>query len=210
MKLLKLVPDNTNIKFLRWRVPFYAISVLLMAASLTLVFTKGLNFGVDFIGGQMVRMTFVESSEAPVAELREQIDDLGYGEPIIQQFGSPNEISIRMRLPELLDDRLAVTKAADLLAQLGDRRFGAFDERHADHLPADEVDAEVEALGRDQADRGRHQQQADDVERHPPAQELDVRVVGDELEEFHGLIPTARCRSGACAAASRQPTCASA
>jgi hypothetical protein len=23
MKLLKLVPDNTNIKFLRWRVPFY-------------------------------------------------------------------------------------------------------------------------------------------------------------------------------------------
>jgi len=100
MKLLKLIPDNTNIKFLRWRVPFYAVSLLLMAASLGLVFTKGLNFGVDFIGGQMVRMTFVESSEAPVAELREQIDDLGYGEPIIQQFGQPNEISIRMKLPE--------------------------------------------------------------------------------------------------------------
>ena len=30
MKLLKLVPDNTNIRFLRWRVPFYAISLLLM------------------------------------------------------------------------------------------------------------------------------------------------------------------------------------
>jgi preprotein translocase subunit SecF len=100
MKLLKLIPDNTNIKFLRWRVPFYAVSLLLMAASLGLVLTKGLNFGVDFIGGQMVRMTFVESSEAPVAELRERIDDLGYGEPIIQQFGQPNEISIRMKLPE--------------------------------------------------------------------------------------------------------------
>jgi preprotein translocase subunit SecF len=100
MKLLKLIPDNTNIKFLRWRVPFYVVSVLLMAASLGLVFGKGLNFGVDFIGGQMVRMTFVESSEAPVAELRERIGDLGYGEPIIQQFGQPNEISIRMKLPE--------------------------------------------------------------------------------------------------------------
>ncbi len=33
MKLLKLGPDDTNIAFLRWRVPFFAISVLLIAAS---------------------------------------------------------------------------------------------------------------------------------------------------------------------------------
>ena len=100
MKLLKLVPDDTNIRFLRWRAPFYAISLLLMAASLTLVFTKGLNLGVDFIGGQMIRTTFTQSAAAPVAELRAQVGALGYGEPIIQQFGSPNEISIRMKLPE--------------------------------------------------------------------------------------------------------------
>ena len=100
MKLLKLVPDDTNIRFLRWRVPFYIISLLLMAASLTLVFTKGLNLGVDFVGGQMIRTTFTHSATAPVAQLREQIGALGYGEPIIQTFGKPNEISIRMRLPE--------------------------------------------------------------------------------------------------------------
>jgi len=100
MKLLKLIPDNTNIKFLRLRVPFYVVSVLLMVASIALVATKGLNFGVDFVGGQMVRMTFVESATAPVTELREEIGKLGYGEPIIQQFGQPNEISIRMGLPE--------------------------------------------------------------------------------------------------------------
>ena len=100
MKLLKLVPDDTNIRFLRWRVPFYVISLLLMAASLTLVLTKGLNLGVDFVGGQMIRTTFTQSATAPVSELREQIGALGYGEPIIQQFGKPNEISIRMRLPE--------------------------------------------------------------------------------------------------------------
>jgi preprotein translocase subunit SecF len=100
MKLLKLVPDNTDIKFLRWRVPFYVISLLLMAASIGLVATKGLNFGVDFIGGQMIRATFVQSAEAPVGELRESVGALGYGEPIIQQFGKPNEISIRMKLPE--------------------------------------------------------------------------------------------------------------
>jgi preprotein translocase subunit SecF len=100
MKLLKLVPDNTNIRFLRWRVPFYVISLLLMAASLTLVATRGLNLGVDFVGGQMIRVTFQHTATAPVAELRGTVAKLGYGDPIIQQFGKPNEISIRMKLPE--------------------------------------------------------------------------------------------------------------
>ena len=98
MKLLKLVPDNTNIRFLRWRVPFYVISLLLMAASLTLVFTKGLNLGVDFIGGQSMRVEFAEQT-APIAQVREEIDRLGYGEPVIQQIGAPNTISVRMKLP---------------------------------------------------------------------------------------------------------------
>ncbi|MCB2075098.1 MAG: protein translocase subunit SecF [Novosphingobium sp.] len=100
MKLLKLVPDNTNIRFLKWRVPFYVISTLLIVASLALALTKGLNLGVDFVGGQMIRVTFEESAEAPVAELREQVGSLGYGEPIIQRYGDPNAVSIRMKLPE--------------------------------------------------------------------------------------------------------------
>lgn len=100
MKLLKLVPDTTNIRFLRWRAPFYIVSLILMAASWGAVLTNGLNLGVDFVGGQMIRATFVESAEAPVAELRSDIAGLGYGSPIIQRFGQPNEVSIRMRLPE--------------------------------------------------------------------------------------------------------------
>jgi preprotein translocase subunit SecF len=99
MRLLKLVPDNTNIDFLRWRVPFYTISLLLMAASLVLVFTRGLNLGVDFIGGQMIRATFAEGSQAPIASLRGEVARLGYGEPAIQRYGKPNEVSIRMKLP---------------------------------------------------------------------------------------------------------------
>ena len=114
MKLLKLIPDNTDIKFLRWRVPFYVISLLLMAASITLVVTRGLNLGVDFVGGQMIRVTFVNTPAAPVAELRETVGSLGYGEPIIQQFGKPNEVSIRMKLPEGSD---ANTGLADEMAR---------------------------------------------------------------------------------------------
>jgi preprotein translocase subunit SecF len=72
MKLLKLVPDDTNIDFLKWRVMAFALSLVLMAASVGLVATKGLNFGVDFIGGQMIRATFTQSTEAPNCEARLQ------------------------------------------------------------------------------------------------------------------------------------------
>lgn len=110
MKLLKLIPDNTNIHFLKWRLPFYAVSVLLMAASLALVFTKGLNLGVDFVGGQMIRITFERSATAPIAQLRDEIGALGFGEPTLQEFGKPNQVSIRMRLPEGAEKDAAIAE----------------------------------------------------------------------------------------------------
>ena len=126
MKLLKLVPDNTNIRFLRWRVPFYVISLALMAASLTLVLTRGLNLGVDFVGGQMIRVTFQNTAAAPVGELRGTVAKLGYGDPMIQQFGKPNEISIRMKLPEGSDGD------AGLAAQMATKITAAIKQGHPD------------------------------------------------------------------------------
>lgn len=104
MKLLKLVPEDTNIKFFKWRVPFYVVSILLIIASWATVYVNGLNYGVDFAGGQEVRVTFVGREDAPVEELREQISRMGLGEPVIQRFGDPNSVSIRVRLPEGVED----------------------------------------------------------------------------------------------------------
>jgi preprotein translocase subunit SecF len=126
MKLLKLIPDNTNIQFLRWRVPFYSVSLLLMAASLALVFTKGLNLGVDFVGGQMIRLTFERSATAPIAELREEIAALGYGEPTLQEFGKPNQVSVRMRLPEGSEKDPAIAE------QMSARIVAAIQAKHPD------------------------------------------------------------------------------
>ena len=133
MKLLKLVPDHTEIRFLRWRGPFYTISLLLMAASIALLFTRGLNLGVDFVGGQMVRVTFTQSATAPVADLRRDVGALGYGEPIIQQFGKPNEVSIRMKLPEGSDhdpglaETMATKITSTVKAQHPDARIDGVD-----------------------------------------------------------------------------------
>ena len=65
MKLLKLVPDNTNIHFLKWRVPFYVVSILLIVASLTLTATRGLNLGVDFVGTTLSGYTGGSVPELP-------------------------------------------------------------------------------------------------------------------------------------------------
>ena len=120
MKLLKLVPDDTNIKFLKWRIPFFVISIVLIAASWGLVMTKGLNYGVDFAGGLEVRATFTQSTEAPVGQLRSDIEELGYGSPVVQRFGEDNQVSIRIRLPDdVSSDKEAAQAAANaVVAQL--------------------------------------------------------------------------------------------
>ena len=97
MRLLKLVPDNTNVDFLRWRNVAIAISTLMLAASIALIAMKGLNFGIDFKGGQVIRVTFAQAPS--LDNLRSEVTAYGLGEPSIQEFGSPKQITIRLPLP---------------------------------------------------------------------------------------------------------------
>ncbi|GIX18679.1 protein translocase subunit SecF [Erythrobacter cryptus] len=126
MKLLKLVPDNTNIKFLKVRVPFFVVSLALILGSWAAVAVKGLNFGVDFAGGQEVRLTFTERAAAPIPELRALVGGLGYGEPVVQEFGAPNQVSIRVRLPEKAEDTPGAATA------IGDRVIAAITAKYPD------------------------------------------------------------------------------
>jgi preprotein translocase subunit SecF len=131
--LLKLVPDNTNIDFLRWQWPTTILSVALMIASWALVYTNGLNYGVDFAGGQMIRVTFTQTEKAPIGDLRSEIEKLGYGEPVPQSVGKPNEVSIRMGLPKGSDknpglaDKMTRVITADLKAHHPDARIDGVD-----------------------------------------------------------------------------------
>ncbi|QLC22212.1 protein translocase subunit SecF [Parasphingopyxis sp. CP4] len=104
MRLLKLVPDTTNIQFLKFRNIAIIFSIILTVASITLTATRGLNFGVDFAGGQMIQATFADDLEAPVTELREDIAALGIEGASIQRFGDENQVSIRMRVTEGAND----------------------------------------------------------------------------------------------------------
>jgi len=60
MKLLKLVPDHTNLDFMRWRNLALVLSLIATVASIAFTVYRGLNLGVDFVGGQLVRVTFAQ------------------------------------------------------------------------------------------------------------------------------------------------------
>jgi len=83
VRLLKLVPDNTNVDFMRWRNWALVISILVTAAAIALVFTRGLNFGVDFVGGQSLRVSFKQPP--PIEQLRERVNALEVGDASIQE-----------------------------------------------------------------------------------------------------------------------------
>jgi preprotein translocase subunit SecF len=102
MRLLKLVPDNTNIGFVRLRRWAFGLTALLTIAACVLVGVRGLNFGVDFIGGVMIEARF--PSAPPLDRLRNEVDELGVGEASLQTFGAPNVVSIRLPLPESTDE----------------------------------------------------------------------------------------------------------
>lgn len=96
MRPLRLVKDNTNIDFLRWRWWAMTLSIALTIASFALLATRGLNWGVDFSGGQMMRIAF--SKPVDVSALRDRIEGLGIDNATIQQVGTDREVSIRIPL----------------------------------------------------------------------------------------------------------------
>ena len=96
MKLLKLVPENTNLDFMRWRNFALVLSIIATAASIAFTFYRGLNLGIDFVGGEVVRVEFTQSVH--IDDLRARVDRLGVGEASIQALG--NDRTYQVRLPK--------------------------------------------------------------------------------------------------------------
>jgi preprotein translocase subunit SecF len=97
MKLLKLVPEGTNLDFMRWRNLALVLSLIATVASIGYTVYRGLNLGVDFVGGQLIRVSF--SQTVDVEQLRSRVDGLHLGEASISQFGGPKTFQIRLPKP---------------------------------------------------------------------------------------------------------------
>ena len=92
---LRLVPDHTKFDFMRFRRISFPISALLSIFAITLYFTHGLNFGIDFKGGTLLEVQG-KASRLEIGDLRGKLDALGFGEVQLQSFGNNGEILIRI------------------------------------------------------------------------------------------------------------------
>lgn len=91
---LKLVPADTNVKFVSLRLGAYALSSLLVIASIGLFFSNGLNFGIDFRGGTMIEIG--TDGPADIGDIRSRLSNLNLGDVQVQEFGAPNDVLIRV------------------------------------------------------------------------------------------------------------------
>ncbi len=107
MKLLKLVPDDTNIGFVKWRYVGVGVTLFLVVMSIVGLATRGLTYGVDFAGGVTLQMSFEEPADVPA--LRDRVAALGVADFKIQEFGEPNDVRIQLPLPDS-DDAEAVQR----------------------------------------------------------------------------------------------------
>jgi preprotein translocase subunit SecF len=92
---LRIVPDNTHFDFTQFRRISFPISAMLSIVAITLFFTHGLNFGIDFKGGTLLEVR-AKSGAADIAGMRATLSKLGLGEVQLQQFGGPDEVLIRV------------------------------------------------------------------------------------------------------------------
>ncbi len=103
--LLKLVPDQTHIGFIKLRFAALALSAVLVVGSIVALFTLGLNFGVDFKGG--VTIEVVDTDPIDIGAVRSAVDELGLGSvdvQTIQDFAGADEAVLIKISQQEVDD----------------------------------------------------------------------------------------------------------
>ncbi len=96
MALLKVVPDDISLNFVKWRFISFFISGFVVLLSAVLFLTKGLNYGVDFKGGILLEIR--TQGPADLSLLRSKLGALGLGDIKLQKLGSPQDVVIRIEL----------------------------------------------------------------------------------------------------------------
>ena len=83
-----------DIPFMRHALIFNVISLLTFLVAVGALFTKGLNFGVDFTGGTVMEVHYQQAPD--VNAIREKIARVGFADAAVQTFGTSLDVLIRL------------------------------------------------------------------------------------------------------------------
>ncbi|MDR1646770.1 MAG: protein translocase subunit SecF [Zoogloeaceae bacterium] len=97
-----------DIPVMRYALMFNIISLVTFVLAVFFLVVRGLNFSLEFTGGTLVEVHYTES--APLNEIRAALEEAGYRDAPVQNFGSSQDVLIR--LPLNLHDAAATTDPA--------------------------------------------------------------------------------------------------
>lgn len=94
----QFIPTDTHIDFVALRWWAFSVTIVLMLVTIAALFIKGLNLGIDFKGGISIEAKAPQIID--ISQVRNTLSNLNLGEVELQQFGSQNEILIRIQKQE--------------------------------------------------------------------------------------------------------------
>ncbi len=118
-------PHDLRLPFMRYKGLCLALSLIAMALSLAVIWTRSFNYGVDFTGGTVIEVQS-KTGPADIAGLREKLNGLGIGSVQIQSFGTPADVLIRVEQQKggEAEQKAAIAKVTEALgAQYEQRRY---------------------------------------------------------------------------------------
>lgn len=99
MKHLRMIPDDTKMRFMMYRRITFPLSIAIAIGSIVMFAIFGLNLGIDFKGGTIME---IETKDGPanIAEIRRSLGELNLGDVQVQEFGEEDTVLIRVERQE--------------------------------------------------------------------------------------------------------------
>lgn len=109
------IPHGTKFDFMGKRWIGFSFSIALTLLAIGMVFTKGLNLGIDFTGGVLMEIRSKNTIE--LSSLREALGGQGFGEYSLQNAGGPSDVMIRIQLQDGVDQSVVVEKVRGVVTR---------------------------------------------------------------------------------------------